>query len=156
LPQSILEFLRGIERLGGSAGYQEYLESSHATPSFTNITALTSEPFDNNIPVTGKVMSALVYTYIKVTAGGYTGTGEIWGVGFGGFVLTGGILTYHSLSLLTSYKNSIQMFDFGSGLGGVRVQFFLGDTQVAYLKANGVGLGVEVGASGTLTWTKDI
>jgi hypothetical protein len=150
-----LEFLRGIERLGGSAGYLEYLESSHATPSFTNITALTSEPFDNHIHVTGFVQSLLVYSAIEITADGYNGTGYIWGAGFGAFEF-GGTLTYDSLEELTSEKNSIQMFYLGVLAGGILIQFFINGNQVAYLKAFGVGVGVLVGDSGTLTWTKDI
>ena len=103
---------------------------------------------------TGGVGSFFVYTIIQITAGKYTGQGSVWGVGFGG-ARFGGILEYDSWKELTSTKNDIQMSNLGFGVDGVFVQFFIDGNQVAYLKATGVGAGVLVGLSGTLTWTKN-
>jgi hypothetical protein len=115
---------------------------------------LTSKSFTNHINATGWVGSFFVYTIIQITAGKYTGQGSVWGVGFGG-ARFGGILEYDSWKELTSTKNDIQMSNLGLGVDGVFVQFFIDGNQVAYLKATGVGAGVLVGLSGTLTWTKD-
>jgi hypothetical protein len=122
--------------------------------NFTHTTMLTSKSFTNQINVTGGLGSFFVYTLIQITADGYTGKGSVWGVGFGG-ARFGGNLTYDSWEELMSAKNDIQMSNTGLGVDAVFVQFFINGNQVAYLKAIGVGAGVLVGLSGTLTWTEN-
>jgi hypothetical protein len=77
-----------------------------------------------------------VYTVIWIMAGGYTGQGSIWGVGFSG-ARFGGNLRYDSWEELTSAKNDIQMSNSGLGVDVVFVQFFNNRNQVAYLKVTG-------------------
>src|ERR1700691_5952240 len=115
---------------------------------------LTSEPFYNRIHATGNLQTFFFYTAIEITAGGYTGKGDIYGPGLGIFGFTG-TLWYDSLEELTSEENSIQMFDLGVLAGGILIQFFINGNQVAYLEAVGGGAGILVGDSGKLTWTKN-
>jgi hypothetical protein len=115
---------------------------------------LTSEDFDNHIHATGNLQTFFFYTAIEITAGGYTGKGDIYGPGLGIFGFTG-TLTYGSLEELTPKENSVQMFDLGVIAGGVLIQFFIDGNQVAYLEAVGGGGGILVGDSGKLTWTKN-
>jgi hypothetical protein len=126
----------------------------HTSSNFAHTAILASKSFANEINATGALGSLFVYTIVQITAGGYTGRGSVWGVGFGGSRF-GGNLTYDSWEELTSAKNDIQMSNLGLGVDSVFVQFFINGNQVAYLKAVGVGAGVLVGLSGTLTWTEN-
>jgi hypothetical protein len=100
------------------------------------------------------LQSFLFYTALNITAGGYTGTGGIYGPGIGIFEFTG-TLRYDSFEELTSKENSIQMFDLGLIGGGILMQFFVNGKQVAYMKVFAVGVGILVGDTGKLTWAKN-
>jgi hypothetical protein len=75
-------------------------------PNFTHTITLTSDSFMNDIEASGDAYSFVIFTVIKVTAGGYTGLGYVWGVGLGG-VQFSGTLMYDSWEELTSAENSI-------------------------------------------------
>src|ERR1700743_3428033 len=77
---SNLAVIRSIEKLGGSIGYRKYLESSPTIPTFIRAVTI-SDSFSNNVPVTGRLWSALVYTEISVTVNGCSGSGHAWGAG---------------------------------------------------------------------------
>lgn len=152
MSRSNLEVLRGIERLGGSAGYQEHLELLHMTSGFThNTTSTSDDSFPVGVGVTGSLISLAIYTKIQVTLSVWTGTGQVWGAGLGGAKFWG-TLYFNSYTELTSAENSIQMSNLGIAADVVLMQFFIGEKQVASLTAYGVGAGAFVGSTGSLTW----
>ena len=149
-PCSTLAFLRGIETLGGSAGYQKYLESP--TPNYSHIATLTGDTFTSNIYASGGLVSLLIYTEIDITAGEYTGKGHAWGVGLGGIGFAGD-LAYNSWDELTSAKNGITIVGGGILANAVLILFSVNGNDVAVLTVAGVGAGALLGVHGSLSWT---
>jgi len=149
---STLAFLRGIEKLGGSAGYQMYLESPHTTPNYTHIASLTSDTLTNSIYAWGDVFSFVIYTQIDVTAGEYSGTGHAWGIGIGGIAFAG-TLFYDSWEVLLSAENGITIVGGGVGANAVLILFSVNGNDVAVLTVAGAGGGALLGVRGTFTWT---
>jgi len=147
-----LAFLRGIEKLGGSAGYQQYLESPHTIPNFTHITTLKSDTLTNSIYASGDLWSVLVYTYIEVYAGEYFGSGYAWGPGLGGIAFIGN-LAYNSWDQLTSAENGISIVGGGAGANVLLVLFSVNGNDIAVLTVAGLGGGALFGDRGRFTWT---
>jgi hypothetical protein len=150
---SNLATLRGIEKLGGSAGYQQYLESPRTIPNFTHIATLTSDTFTKAMYASGDLESYFLYTDITIVAGGYTGKGHAWGVGVGaiGFV---GVLGYDSWEELTSAENGISIVGGGLAANLVVIVFSINGHDVAALTTGGLGASAIFGVRGTLKWTQ--
>jgi hypothetical protein len=148
-----LATLRGIEKLGGSAGYQQYLESPNTIPNFTHIATLTSDTFTNSMYASGDLESYFLYTEISIVAGGYSGKGHAWGVGVGviGFV---GVLGYDSWEELTSAENGITIVGGGLAANLVVIVFSIDGHDVAALTIGGLGASAILGVHGTLKWTR--
>ncbi|KIM88335.1 hypothetical protein PILCRDRAFT_254148 [Piloderma croceum F 1598] len=152
---SNLEFLRGIERLGGSVGYQEHLESLHTISNFTHIAAaLTSDSYANIVWVTGEVLSFFIYSTLKINTGEYTGKGDAWGLAAGAVKFVG-FIKYNSWEEVISAENEFSIVGAGVSANGLLVTFSINGHQVALLTATGLGVSVLLGAGGDLTWTQD-
>jgi hypothetical protein len=145
-----LAFLRGIEKLGGSASYRIYLESPHTMPNYTHIVTL-SNTFTSSIYASGDLWSAVIYTKIEVMAGEYSGEGHAWGIGIGGIAFIGA-LSYGSWDELTSAENGITIIGGGAGANALVVIFSVNGADAAVLTVAGLGGGVAVGLHGSFTW----
>ena len=150
---SNLEFLRGIERLGGSAGYQEHLESLQTIPNFTHLTDLAID-YTNTVWVTGEVLSFFIYSKLKVDTDEYTGKGDAWGLAAGGVKFTG-FMKYNSWDEVTSAENSFSIVGAGVASNSLLIVFSINGHQVGLLTAVGLGASVFLGAGGGLKWTQD-
>lgn len=153
MPYSNLAVLRGIEELGGSAGYQKYLESPRASPNSTYIVTAQSDSYPNSVDAYGSAWSAFIYTKIKVTAGEYSGSGHAWGIGAGSITFSGS-LSYTSWDELLSGKNKFIVLGGGALAGGLGVSFDVNGQQAGLLKVFGFALGIFDGIDGTFTWKK--
>jgi hypothetical protein len=145
--------LRGIEKLGGSAGYQTYLESPGRLSNLTRIVNLSNDGFSNNIAATASVFTALIYTTISVQAGGYSGSGSAWGVGVADISIAG-TLYYNSWDDLLASDNTFSIAATTiKGIDGTAALFSVGGNDVAALVASGgAGFGALIGIDGTFQW----
>lgn len=155
---SILAALRGIEKLGGSAGYQQYLETADKFSNLTHIAALSNFTRTatstnlNNVVVSGSLWTALVYTSISLTGGGYSGSGHAWGLGVADIHIAGDLM-YTSWDDLMAGENKFNIIAATvDDVGATVAEFSVNGAVVAYLVMAGVGFGDLVGIDGTFQW----
>jgi len=150
-----LAALRGIEKLGGSAGYQSYLESPGRLSKFTRTVTLNNDSFSNSIAATGSLWTALIYTSISVQAGGYSGSGSAWGLGIADIHIAGTLL-YDSWDDLLASDNTFYIIGATVyDISGTVALFSVGGNDVAVLLMGGTGFGALIGLDGTFQWKKD-
>ena len=96
LHPSVSSVLKGIESLGGSAGFQTFTENPQTTVSEEeNVQPTAERPGWTSYHAWGFVASALFITKVTLKANGRSGGGHAWGPAYGAGNLQG-VLHYRS------------------------------------------------------------
>lgn len=158
---SMISVLRGIQALGGEAGFKKWAAATKDTqPGDTNRTEQKVSPkravkdWPYTTPAEAESFSALVYTMLEVDAGGYTGSGHCWGVGLGEFSALGALFSDDPFPTFAANTTSFLVQTAGVEASGVFVEFSdASGTVIGMADLVGDGIGAFVGASGDFSWS---
>ncbi|KDQ52267.1 hypothetical protein JAAARDRAFT_62035 [Jaapia argillacea MUCL 33604] len=151
--QRALQVLQGIELLGGSVGFQEYISNSVAPEGIVaesvntfNLQANSDEW--STCTATGIIAAGFVATSLTIWADGHNSTGVAWGLGlgFGGFA---GVFHHAPWHVLKSGTNKFYIEAVG---GQSAVRFTLNGERVGTLVSANLGALVTTGSEGKFDW----
>ena len=143
--------LKGIEKLGGLAGFQKWLAQPRTSLAATS--SLSDANWPNSTAITGDFWAALVYEGLDLTTSdGHSGSGKAWGVGIGGFDGVG-VLVFSDWNTLLSAENTFYVEAAGDEAGAITVQFTVNGNLEASATFVGEAFGAAVGISGSFNWS---
>ncbi|KDQ52273.1 hypothetical protein JAAARDRAFT_210664 [Jaapia argillacea MUCL 33604] len=149
--ERVLQVLKGVEILGGSAGFQEYISNSVSPDTVLAASApvqASSNDEWSTCFASGLIAAGVIATSLNIRADGHEGSGFAWGlgIGVGGFAGAFHHAPWHVL------KSGTNKFSIEAAAFQAAVHFTLNGESVGTLVSANLGVLATAGFEGNIDW----